>query len=144
MPQPLHPALVHFPIVLIITVLVFHILYLLFPNIISAKITLIQLAMGIIGAFISAWSGENALQDVQPFTSSDILGIVEQHEFWANLTIWGGLIVLISGTYLRLKFENLRWIDNIMVARLIMLTIFVIKTAFLGAELVYTYHIFIP
>lgn len=84
------------------------------------------------------------MQEAQPFISSNILGIVEQHEFWANLTIWGGLIVLISGTYLRLKFENLRWIDNVMVIGLIMLTIFVIKTAFLGAELVYTYRIFIP
>jgi uncharacterized membrane protein len=144
MPQPLHPALVHFPIVLIITALVFHILYVLLPKIISAKIALIQLAMGVFSAFISAWTGEKAMQIAQPFSSSEIQSIAERHEYWANFTIWGGLIVLISGIYLRLKFKQSRWIESIIAIGLIILTIFVIKTAFFGAELVYTYHVFIP
>ncbi len=144
MPQPLHPVIVHFPIVLIITALVFHVLYLLIPKIISAKIVLIQLAMGIFGAFISVWTGEIALQEAQPIASVEILGVVEKHEFWANSTIWSGLIVLICGIYLRLKFEKRRWIDTVLTAGLITLTIFVIKTALLGAELVHVYHIFVP
>lgn len=144
MPQPLHPTLVHFPIALIITALVFHFLYLLVPKIISAKIALTQLTMGVIGAFISAWSGEKAMQDAQPFASSKIEGIVEQHELWANLTIWGGLIVLISLIYLKLKYKNHRLIDRVMLTGLIILSIFVIRTAFFGAELVYKYHVFIP
>jgi uncharacterized membrane protein len=124
------------------------------PKIVSAKIALIQLAMGVFGAFISAWTGEKAIQIAQPFSSSEIQRIAEQHEFfqriaeqhefWANFTIWGGLVVLVSGIYLRLRFKQGRWIESIIAIGLIILTIFVIKTAFFGAELVYTYHVFIP
>lgn len=144
MPHPLHPTLVHFPIALIITALIFHLLYLLSPKIISAKIALTQLIMGVIGAFISAWSGEKAMQDAQPFASSEIEGIVEQHELWANLTIWSGLILLISLIYIKLKYKNRRLTDRVMLVGMIMLTIFVIRTAFFGAELVFKYHVFIP
>jgi uncharacterized membrane protein len=143
MPQPLHPALVHFPIVLIITALIFHILYLLFPNKISGMVALIQLTMGVFSAFISVWTGEKAIQIAQPFSSNEIQSIAEQHEFWANLTIWIGLVVLISWIYLRLKYIQGRWIESIITIGLIILTIIVIKTAFFGAELVYTYHVFI-
>jgi hypothetical protein len=100
--------------------------------------------MGVIGAVISAWSGEKALQDAQPFASSEIEGIVEQHELWANLTIWSGLIVLISLIYIKLKYKKHRLTDRVMLICLIILTIFVIRTAFFGAELVFKYHVFIP
>ena len=133
--EQLHPFFVHFPIALICLVGIIELLR-LFTNKIPSFISLIILFLSTIMSFLAVQSGELARRSI---SSKKLLKIIEEHEMFGDIVMWYSIILLIVWLYLFLKKLDNKILKLFLIFILIAL---VIKTAFLGGELVHIHHIY--
>jgi len=142
-PEPLHPALVHFPIVLLIIGSFGALLSVFTDKSQVPKWTALLLIMGALGAFAATWSGNQAKETV-----GELPGAVEQmldrHEELAetarNFAIVAGGLALISA------FVNFKgaFRHGATVATAVMSLIcvyYIVQTAHLGGKMVYQHSV---
>lgn len=82
-PNPLHPAIVHFPIVLILIGTVGVITALIFPRKDLLRLAGLLLAMGAAGAVAATWSGEED-EDLAERAGAKAEQVLEEHEEWGE------------------------------------------------------------
>jgi len=133
--EQLHPFFVHFPIALICLIGIIELLR-LFTKKIPSFISLIILFLSAIMSFLSVQSGELARHSIN---SQKLLKIIEEHENFGDLVMWYSIVLLVVWLYLFLKKYDNKILKLFLISILIAL---VIKTAFLGGELVHSYHIY--
>ncbi len=67
--------------------------------------------------------------------------LMAQHENFATFTVWTSLVVLIGWLWLYFRFPDNRWVDLVVLAFLILLTVAVVFTGYFGGELVMRYGV---
>ena len=67
--------------------------------------------------------------------------LMAQHENFATFTVWISLVVLIGWLWLYFRFPDNRWVDLVVLAFLILLTVAVVFTGYFGGELVMRYGV---
>ena len=67
--------------------------------------------------------------------------LMAQHENFATFTVWTSLVVLIGWLWLYFRFPGNRWVDLVVLAFLILLTVAVVFTGYFGGELVMRYGV---
>ena len=130
-----HPFFSHFPIALICLIGVIELLR-LFIKKIPSFISLIILFISTVMSFLSVQSGQiekSLVKDIQ------IIKIIENHESFGDIVMWYSIILLIVWLYLFLKKHDNKILKLFLIFTLIAL---VVKTAFLGGELVHIHHIY--
>ena len=83
LPDPLHPALVHFPIVLILLGTVIAVVVAFAPRVVMTRVSAIVWALAAAGAIAATWSGEedeNAAETAGPSAKQAF----EEHEEWGE------------------------------------------------------------
>lgn len=85
LPDPLHPAVIHFPIVLILLGAGASVFALFIRGWHLPKYTALLLVLGVAGVFVALNTGEKAEHEAKPLTL-EVHEIVEEHEHWADRT----------------------------------------------------------
>lgn len=93
----LHPLVIHFPIAFLFLFILFELSNLFFKNIYLKKFSILTLFLGVIGGIAAVLSGNQAFQIL---TNKNWLTqyhkyIIEQHEFYATITMWYFFAILV-------------------------------------------------
>lgn len=138
---PVHPMFVHFPIALLMAVLVLDLLVILGKRERMAPCSGAVLIMATLGAAAAVATGlmaEDATESMSPDEARD--ETVEWHETCALTTLGLAVILAVWRAILRLDLPlgHLRWLY---IAVLLAACAMVGVTGHLGGKLVYTYHV---
>ena len=99
LPDPLHPAIVHFPIVLLLLGAPLAILAIFLRNWHLPLLTALVLTMGATGAMVATWTGEEEAEVVGEL-SGTADKILDEHEEWGerarNFGIGAAVLAILS------------------------------------------------
>lgn len=129
----LHPLIVHFPIVLLLIAALIQITGLFVFKEQLSWVTLLLTAGGLIGAYVSS-------NYVHPHTnglSDTAVWILEQHEKYADYTVWGALIATVGKAISHFIFKRKIWAEIVVTICLIGTTYFVSEAGHYGAQLIH-------
>ncbi len=139
-PDPLHPALVHFPIVLIILGTGAAVLSLVLERWNIREWTAVLLVLAAVGAMAATWSGGDQAGEVRHTLSPEVAQLLHHHAQWGdrtrNVTLAAAALALIAVAvqkWTRLAFA----VRLVLVLVALGATWSVIQTGRLGGEMVY-------
>ncbi|CUS82644.1 Uncharacterized membrane protein [Candidatus Kryptonium thompsonii] len=137
--MPLHPMLVHFPIALFTSYIIFEILWMIFQKDWLKNSSVLLLFLGLIFVVPSILSGEASAENFEKVSTLEEL--IEAHETFAKLTGITFLIALILKVILiRTGKFNLK--TNLIVFAISLIGMFfLIQTGLKGGELVYKHGV---
>jgi uncharacterized membrane protein len=134
--ETLHPMVVHFPIALLIVVVLFDVAALFWPKAELARASLYLSAIAAVGAIGAYFSGEAAEEPVEHLPGIETL--LERHEDLGKLLVIGAIAVLV----VKLAFFWRRWHETV-AGRAVQaflgaaLAVLVAATGYVGGQLVY-------
>ncbi len=97
LPDPLHPALVHFPVVLIVLGAVAALVAVFWRGAQLPRYAALLLALGALGCWVSMETGESdggLLEKAQP----KMAALLDQHEEWAERTLTVAIVAAVLAT----------------------------------------------
>lgn len=127
----LHPLVVHFPIVLLILAALSQLLGLFILRKPLSWVTLVLVALGFLGAWIAS-------RFVHPHTeqlSEYAAWVLEQHEKFADLTLWGSLAAFVLKIVSHFFLNRIIWIEVLIVLVLGISAYTVSSAGHFGAQL---------
>ena len=127
-----HPQLVHFPIALFIVYTFLELVGLLFKKEAFTKAAFIILILGVLGALASVLTGNQAEEAWKNWNTVS-KGLLEEHETYANITLWYFVGVLTLRTLFVINVE----IKNKFVAYTAKMKIAFVLFALVGCFFVY-------
>jgi uncharacterized membrane protein len=135
-----HPRVVHFPIALLLTYVLFEVLGAVTKRDFLLKSAHLILLLGVIAAFVAAQTGERA-EMAFDYWNKEASALMEVHEQYANITVWYFTALLVIRTFLvfKKKFTNV-FRYSFMVLALIG-AYFVYQTGDHGGRMVYEHGI---
>jgi uncharacterized membrane protein len=95
LPSPLHPAIVHFPIALILVGAVTAFVTLLLPRVALAWLSAGILALASAGAVAATWSGDEDEEKAE-HAGAGVERILEEHEEWAERSRNAAIIAMLA------------------------------------------------
>lgn len=140
----LHPLVIHFPIVLLLLYAVLEITGILLKKEEVIRGAFIILILGVVSVVAAVLTGNQAEQLAEKTISSAFRfpeEIVEKHEWFATLTVWYFVLILILRTYLVVKKKFVGRIRYIFIIFAVVGAVLVWSTAEEGGELVYEHGI---
>ena len=157
LPLPLHPAVVHFPIVLLLFGSALTVVEVFVNRWRLAWLAALLLVIGTLGAFSAVQTGK-AAQDMLDVISSGGSDMLEEHQEWAEKTQWvaaaAAFLALFAASLegrLRGTRETPAWVESgpawhgmlrVITAGVALFTCFcVYQTAHRGGKLVYDYGV---
>jgi uncharacterized membrane protein len=150
LPEPLHPAVIHFPIVAILFGAFVSLLALRGKTAGPCWISFALLAVGAIGAFVATQTGDDAVMH-SGVHDPHIKALMEDHEEWGDTTLWltigSAVAALLAAILARPAFQSrmARWMPpaaRVLVALLALAAGFsVYQTAKRGGALVYQHGV---
>jgi uncharacterized membrane protein len=143
LPDPLHPAIVHLPIVLLLIGAVGAVVSVFTERWNVRKWTALLLIGGALGAFAATWSGNQAKETVGTLTES-VETLLDNHEELAetarNIAVFAGLLGLVSA-FVNLK-GAVRRVATVATAVVSLICVYyIVATAHLGGQLVYQHGV---
>jgi uncharacterized membrane protein len=138
LPSPLHPAVVHFPIVLILFGAVFALPALFLPRWHLPIFAAALLALGAIGTALARQSGEHDGKNIRETPA--IERVLDRHEEWAERTLIAAIVaaVLAFGVVATSRWPAVsRSLAVATVAAAFVSTWCVVETGHYGGQLVY-------
>ncbi|HSE42601.1 MAG TPA: DUF2231 domain-containing protein [Acidobacteriota bacterium] len=135
----LHPAMVHFPIVLLLVALLIDMAALFFSSRDwLRKSALMLTVLGTLTAFLTFWSGREAAETVSLTAAAE--GVLTRHENSAEYTLWFfGVYTTIRLVLQAVSYK--RWIHAVMIFLGLAGQYLLIQTADLGGTLVYKHAV---
>lgn len=95
LPDPLHPAIVHFPIVLILLGTVTAVAALVFPRAALAWFSAAILGFAAAGAVAATWSGDEDEEKAE-HAGAGVERVLEEHEAWAESSRNTAIIAMLA------------------------------------------------
>ena len=143
LPDPLHPALVHFPIVLLILGSIGAVVAIFTDRWALRKWVALFLTIGAIGAFAAVWSGDQA-KETTGLLSETAENLLNQHAELAhqarNFAVAAALFGLIS-SFVKLK-RVFCYGPPLATAVISMICVwYIVQTAHLGGQMVYQHGV---
>lgn len=105
LPDPLHPALVHFPIVLILIGAVLALAALALRNVWLVRSVAVVMALAAAGSLAAAWSGEED-EDAAERAGAAAEQVLEEHEEWGERTRNAAILTAIAAAAAALLFKR--------------------------------------
>jgi uncharacterized membrane protein len=121
----IHPKIVHFPIAFLLLYPIVELLFIITGKDFFSKVSFIFLSIGVIGAFFAVLSGSQAFELVKNWNQEG-REIFNNHQTYANLTVWFYSILLVVKYFLFVKKK---------LNRILVIVIFV--SSLLGGYFVY-------
>ena len=143
LPDPLHPAIVHFPIVLLLIGAVGTVISVFTERWNVRKWTALVLIAGALGAFAATWSGNQAKETIGTLTES-AEKLLDNHEELAetarNIAVFAGVLGLVSA-FVNLK-GALRPMATVATAVMSLICVYyIVEAAHLGGKMVYQHGV---
>jgi uncharacterized membrane protein len=103
----LHPKVVHFPIALLLTYVILELIGVVFKKEFYQKAAHLLLFLGVIGAFFAVLTGNQA-HTAYKYWSESSSKLFNEHQTFANLTVWyfTGLVVFRTYLVVKKKFSS--------------------------------------
>ena len=98
----LHPKVVHFPIALLLTYVALELIGIVFKKEFYQKAAHLLLFLGVIGALFAVLTGNQA-HSAYKYWSESSSELFNEHQTFANLTVWYFTGILLFRTYLVVK-----------------------------------------
>jgi uncharacterized membrane protein len=102
----IHPQIVHFPVALLFSYTVLEITGAFFKKEFCTKMALLPLLFGTLGAVLASFTGNQAVQSfdsvlntISTIHAQMLKASINDHQYWANLTTWFFIFVLILRTF---------------------------------------------
>ncbi len=136
----LHPKVVHFPIALLITFVLLELIGTLLNKDFYAKTAHLILFLGVIGSIFAVLTGNQAFIAYEYWNPASE-ALFNNHQTFANLTIWYFTGLLVLRTYLVVKKKYFKTIKYVFLILTLLGGFLVYQTSEYGGELVKKYGI---
>jgi uncharacterized membrane protein len=140
-----HPKVVHFAIALLLTYVLLEVLYLIFKKDFINKSATLILFLGVLGAVAALLTGNQAYYYAEYlFDTYDVkipLGLIDEHEEYAKITLFWFLGILIIRFFLNVKNKFKGWFQMFVLVLALVGVYFVYETGEHGGELVYKHGV---
>ncbi len=135
-----HPKIIHFPIAFLLIYALLEIIGVLFKKDFFSKAAHLFLFLGVLGAVAAVLTGKQAFENFEYWNkkASDIL---EEHEKYANITLWYFAALLVLRTFLTVKKKFTGAVQYVIVVLAIVGTYFVYETGEHGGQMVFQHGI---
>lgn len=139
----LHPKIIHFPIAFFILYFLFETAGVVFKKDFLLKSSLIILIIAIIFSLLGVLTGNQAHELVKQRETDAALyiDIINQHEFFATLTLWYFLAVLVLRIYLLIKKKFIGKVQYLFIILGLIGSLLIFLTGLYGGDLVFKYGI---
>lgn len=131
----LHPMVVHFPVALLLTYVILELTGIVFRKEFYQKAAHLILFLGVIGAFFAVLTGNQAF-DAYEYWSDSNKELFNDHQTFANLTVWYFTGLLVLRTYLVVKKKFSTSFKYIILTLALLGFYLVYQTSKFGGELV--------
>lgn len=131
----LHPKVIHFPIALLLTYVLLEFIGIIFKREFYQKTAHLLLLLGVIGSFFAVLTGNQAFT-VYEYWNKQSSALFNNHQTFANLTVWYFTGILVLRTYLVVKKKFSTSFKYIMIALALFGGYLVYQTSEYGGELV--------
>lgn len=135
-----HPKVIHFPIAFLLIYTLLEIVGTLFKKDFFSKAAHLFLFLGVLGAVAALLTGKQAFENFD-YWNKQASAIFEEHEKFANITLWYFTALLVLRTYLTVKKKFLGSIQYLIVILAIVGTYFIYETGEYGGQMVYQHGI---
>ena len=131
-----HPKVVHFPIALLCCYVLLEVLTAIFKKDFLVKSALLILFLGVLGALAAVLTGHQA-EDAFDYWNKHASALMDEHEMYANITIWYFSALLVVRTFLVFKKKFTNVFKYIFVVLAIVGFYFVYQTGDRGGRMVF-------
>ncbi len=131
----LHPKVVHFPIALLLTYVILELIGIVFRKEFYQKAAHLLLFLGVIGALFAVLTGNQAFTAYEYWNDSSS-ELFNDHQTFANLTVWYFTGILALRTYLVVKKKFSSSYRYIILALALFGCYFIYQTAEYGGDLI--------
>jgi len=135
-----HPVFFYFPFAFLVLSFACFCIYVITHRKSFHNFALYLLVFALIGAIAAGLSGESAAGS-QSIADPVLKHLVNRHESFANLTIWGSIAVTILWIFGYKKYSMDSFFKWVILLLLVGLTVAVLITGYLGGELVYLHGV---
>lgn len=136
----LHPKVIHFPIALLFTYAILDILGIILKKEFLLKTAFLLLSLGVVSAFIAVITGNQAAEAFPDWETGSI-EVLNMHQTFASIIMWGSTLFLILRTALVAKKKFSGWIRYLFLLFSLSLFFLIYKTGEYGWEMVTKYGI---
>ncbi|MCU0343700.1 MAG: hypothetical protein MUF28_07745 [Ignavibacterium sp.] len=130
----IHPKIIHFPIAFLMIYPFLELAFLLTSKEFFSKASILFLTLGVIGALFAVLSGNQAFEFVNNW-SDEGRKIFNEHQKFANLTVWYFTAILIIRYYLFVKKKLKRTFISIIFVISLLGVYFIYQAGSLGGKL---------
>lgn len=135
-----HPKVVHFPIALLLTYFLFEVLALVLKKDFLSKAAHLLLFLGVLGALAAVLTGQEA-EEAFEYWNKQSSELLEEHELYANITLWYFTALLILRTFLTFGKKFVGVIKYVIVVLAAVGVYFVFLTGDHGGRMVYEHGV---
>ncbi|NPV12025.1 MAG: hypothetical protein HPY57_09570 [Ignavibacteria bacterium] len=140
-----HPKVVHFAVGLLLTYVLFEVLYLIFKKDFLNKSATLILFLGVLGAVASLLTGNQAYHYAEylfdNFNVKIPLGLIDEHEEYAKITTFWFTGILLIRFFLNIKNKFKGLLQIVVLVLALIGVYFVYETGEHGGELVYKHGV---
>lgn len=136
----IHPKVIHFPIALLLTYFLFEVLTVVFKKDFLSKAAHLLLFLGVLGALAAVLTGRQA-EDAFEFWNKQSSELLEEHELYANITLWYFTALLLLRTFLTFGKKFVGVIQYIIIVLAAVGVYFVFQTGDHGGKMVYQHGV---
>ena len=131
----IHTKVVHFPIALLVTYSFLEVIGIVLNKKLFTQTAFVVLITGIIAIFIAVLTGNQAFEAYQHWDEASS-NIFNSHQFYANITTWYFVLMVVLQTFLVVKKKFNVVIKYLFILFAVIGIFFIYKTAEYGGELI--------
>ena len=131
----LHPKVVHFPIALLLTYVILELIGIVFRREFYQKAAHLLLFLGVIGTFFAVLTGNQA-HTAYEYWGESSSELFNEHQTFANLTVWYFTGMLVLRTYLVVKKKFSSFYKYIILVLALFGCYLIYQTAEYGGDLI--------
>lgn len=136
----IHPKIVHFPIAFLLGYFLFEALGIIFKKEFLSKAAHLLLFLGVLGALAAVLSGHQA-EEAFEYWNKQSGELMEEHEFYANITLWYFAALLVLRTFVTLRKKFVGMVQYVIVVLALVGVYFVFQTGEHGGKMVYEHGV---
>jgi uncharacterized membrane protein len=135
-----HPKVIHFPITFLLGYFLFEFLGIVLKKDFLSKAAHLLLLLGVLGALAAVLTGR-AAEEAFEYWNKQSGELMEEHELYANLTLWYFVALLILRTFIAFKKKFIGIVRYVILVLALVGVYFVFQTGEHGGKMVYEHGI---
>ena len=135
-----HPKVVHFPIAFLLGYFLFELLGIILKKEFLSKAAHLLLFLGVLGAVAALLTGR-AAEEAFDYWNKQSGELLEEHEMYANLTLWYFAALLVLRTFVAFKKKFVGIVQYVILVLAMVGVYFVFQTGEHGGKMVYEHGV---